>query len=214
MSLLLKRLNPEISAYKDRRFEGDEDDWERALKNSTHLYVGNLSFFTREEQIYEVFSKVGHVQRVVMGLDKFNKTPCGFCFVMYYLRHDSDGACKFLNGTMLDDRTIRVDHDWGFVEGRQWGRGRSGGQVRDEFRVDYDPGRGGFGKVVQKEIMAQQDEGLDGEGYEGGGGGGGDVFSPAPAQEFKRRRIVEDAREPEEENPRFRGRKSDDEGDG
>jgi RNA recognition motif-containing protein len=34
-----------------------QDDWERAIKNSTHLYVGNLSFFTREEQIYEVFSR-------------------------------------------------------------------------------------------------------------------------------------------------------------
>lgn len=82
-----------------------------------------------------------------MGLDKFNKTPCGFCFVIYYLRGDAESCVKYLNGTVLDDRAIRVDHDWGFVEGRQWGRGRSGGQVRDEFRVDYDPGRGGFGKV-------------------------------------------------------------------
>ncbi len=37
---------------------------------------------------------------------------------------------RYLNGTVLDERTVRVDHDWGFVEGRQWGRGRSGGQVR------------------------------------------------------------------------------------
>ncbi len=29
----------------------------------------------------------------------------------------------------MDDRPIRVDFDWGFQEGRQWGRGRSGGQV-------------------------------------------------------------------------------------
>ena len=27
-------------------------------------------------------------------------------------------------------------------ESRQYGRGQSGGQVRDEFRDDYDPGRG------------------------------------------------------------------------
>ncbi len=32
-------------------------DWQRALRTSTTLYIGNLSFFTREEQIYEVFSK-------------------------------------------------------------------------------------------------------------------------------------------------------------
>ena len=35
----------------------------------------------------------------------------------------------FLNGTLVDERAIRVDLDWGFVEGRQYGRGRSGGQV-------------------------------------------------------------------------------------
>ena len=29
--------------------------------------------------------------------------------------------------------------------GRQYGRGKSGGQVRDEYREDYDTGRGGWG---------------------------------------------------------------------
>lgn len=36
-----------------------QQDWERAMRNSATVYVGNLSFFTREEQVYEVFSKVG-----------------------------------------------------------------------------------------------------------------------------------------------------------
>lgn len=65
-----------------------------------------------------------------MGLDKHKLTPCGFCFVMYYTREDTEDCVKYLNGTSLDDRPIRVDFDWGFVEGRQFGRGRSGGQVR------------------------------------------------------------------------------------
>lgn len=56
---------------------------ERLLEVSTTLYVGNLSFYTSEEQIYEVFSRGGDVRRVVMGLDKVKKTPCGFCFVEY-----------------------------------------------------------------------------------------------------------------------------------
>lgn len=198
MSKLFKRLNPEISAYKDRRFEGDEADWERALKTSTTLYIGNLSFYTREEQIYEVFSKIGHVQRVIVGLDKFNKTPCGFCFVMYYLRRDSEACVKYLNGTMLDDRIIRVDHDWGFIDGRQWGRGRSGGQVRDEFRLEFDHGRGGYGK---QKLAQQMEEGLDGD----AGDSGANLLSPAIAQgDFKRRRVAADVREREEENPRFR----------
>ena len=28
------------------------------------------------------------VKKIVMGLDKFKRTPCGFCFVEYYLRLD------------------------------------------------------------------------------------------------------------------------------
>ncbi|XP_035823953.1 nuclear cap-binding protein subunit 2-like isoform X2 [Zea mays] len=75
----------------------------------------------------------------------------------YYSREDAEDAVKYISGTMLDDRPIRVDFDWGFEEGRQWGRGRSGGQVRDEYRTDYDPGRGGYGKMVQRELEAQRE---------------------------------------------------------
>lgn len=118
--------------------------------------MGNVSFYTTEDQIYEVFSKAGDVKRIIMGLDKNRMTPCGFCFVVYYTRKDTEDCVKYLNGTILDDRPIRVDFDWGFVEGRQFGRGKSGGQVRDEYRMDYDPGRGGYGTVAAKGGDGQQ----------------------------------------------------------
>ena len=69
-----------------------------------------------------------------MGLDRFQKTPCGFCFVEYFTREDALDCMKYINGTMLDERLIRTDIDPGFEEGRQFGRGRSGGQVR-QFAV-------------------------------------------------------------------------------
>ena len=87
-----------------------------------------------------------------MGLDKFKKTPCGFCFVEYYLRVDAENSMRYINGTRLDDRIVRVDWDAGFIEGRQYGRGKSGGQVRDEYRTDFDGGRGGYGKIVQTKL--------------------------------------------------------------
>ncbi|XP_075794458.1 nuclear cap-binding protein subunit 2 isoform X2 [Pelodiscus sinensis] len=68
---------------------------------------------------------------------------------LYYSRGDAENAMRYINGTRLDDRIIRTDWDAGFKEGRQYGRGRSGGQVRDEYRQDYDAGRGGYGKIVQ-----------------------------------------------------------------
>ncbi len=69
------------TTYKDHRFDGTDEDWDEMLKKSTTLYVGNLSFYTTEEQIYALFSKAGEVKRIIMGLDRITKTPCGFCFV-------------------------------------------------------------------------------------------------------------------------------------
>ncbi|KAF2485133.1 hypothetical protein BDY17DRAFT_277370 [Neohortaea acidophila] len=127
-------------------------DLEDKLADATTLYVGNLSFYTTEEQIHELFSKCGEIKRLVMGLDRFNKTPCGFCFVEYYSHSDALDCLKYIGGTKLDERIIRTDLDEGFAEGRQYGRGKSGGQVRDEYREEFDPGRGGFGKRYQEEV--------------------------------------------------------------
>lgn len=54
MAALLKQLNPAISQYKDRRFCGTQQEFEECLHNSTTVYVGNLSFYTTEDQIFEV----------------------------------------------------------------------------------------------------------------------------------------------------------------
>lgn len=156
MAQLFRQLNPAISQYKDRRFCGTQHEFDECLHTATTVYVGNLSFFTTEDQIFEVFSKVGDVKRIVMGLDKHKLTPCGFCFVVYYTREDTEDCVKYVNGTMVDDRPIRADFDWGFVEGRQFGRGRSGGQVRDEYRMDFDSGRGGYGSILHKEMEVRQ----------------------------------------------------------
>lgn len=51
------------------------------------------------------------------------------CF-RYYTRADAEHAMRFINGTRLDDRIIRTDWDAGFKEGRQYGRGKTGGQVK------------------------------------------------------------------------------------
>lgn len=77
-------------------FQGSRAEQERSLRESTTLYVGNLSFYTTEEQIHELFSRCGEVRRIVMGLDKYKKTPCGFCFVEYYTRPEAENAMRFI----------------------------------------------------------------------------------------------------------------------
>eukprot|EP00960_Hanusia_phi_P001096 30007-Hanusia_phi.AAC.5 len=183
----------ERTPYFDRHSGMTYEEYHQAIEKSTCLYIGNLSYFTTEAQIYEFFSRCGevschaatsnllltHVQvkRVIMGLDRFQKTPCGFCFVEYYTEEDTESSIRYLNGLKLDDRPIRhcpsaspydvdylcrLDRDPGFVEGRQgekWRTGEDGRsgevgnqpcrQVRDEYRLDFDLGRGGFGRVCQ-----------------------------------------------------------------
>lgn len=120
--------------------------------------------------------RCGEIKRLVMGLDRFNKTPCGFCFVEYYTHQDALDCLKYIGGTKLDERIIRTDLDPGFEEGRQYGyvieaftcgillltmagrRGKSGGQVRDEYREEYDPGRGGYGRAYAETRRYSDDD--------------------------------------------------------
>ncbi|KAI3413850.1 hypothetical protein GPALN_011328 [Globodera pallida] len=139
----------ELSSYRDMRFDGTLPEQERQLAQSTTLYIGNLAYCTSEEQVWELFHRAGDVRRVIMGLDRFHKKPCGFCFVEYYTREDAENALRYISGTRLDDRLIRCDWDAGFKEGRQYGRGKHGGQVRDEYRQNFDAGRGGWNKTIQ-----------------------------------------------------------------
>ncbi|GKB18963.1 nuclear cap-binding protein subunit 2 [Tanacetum coccineum] len=108
-----------ISAYHDRRFPRTQDEYEHALQTSTTVYIGNTSFYNTEEQLYELFTRAGEIKKNVMGLDKNTKMPCGFCFVMYYSREDTEDTMKYISGNILDDCLVRVDFDWGFQDGRQ-----------------------------------------------------------------------------------------------
>ncbi|KAK2538331.1 hypothetical protein Q9233_002191 [Columba guinea] len=81
LSILRSDSYAELSQYRDQHFRGTRYDQERLLRKSCTLYVGNLSFYTTEEQIHELFSKSGDIKKVIMGLDKVKKTACGFCFV-------------------------------------------------------------------------------------------------------------------------------------
>jgi len=157
-AFLYESLKPK-SEYIDRKSKLSPEEYQKKLSLSTTLYVGNLSIYTRDEAIYELFSKCGELKDIKVGLNQTTKQPAGFCFVEYCTREDAFYAVDCLNLTMLDDRVIRADWDIGFVEGRQFGRGRSGGQVRDEFRTYEDPGRGAMPKQQYKKKWENKDGG-------------------------------------------------------
>jgi len=125
--------------YWDRsNFDSPQLQLEALAKSST-LYIGYLSFGTKTSHLYALFSQIGSIERVIMGLDRVRKTPCGFAFVEFRYRQDAEIAIACLTGAKLDGRIIRVELDAGFVPGRQYGRGASGGQVRDDRKQRYAP---------------------------------------------------------------------------
>ncbi|KAI0748188.1 RNA-binding domain-containing protein [Daedaleopsis nitida] len=206
------------SNYKDSQSRVDRQTQYNLLKKSTTLYVGNLSFYTTEEQIYELFNKCttpeegGGIKRIIMGLDRNTRTPCGFCFVEYYSHAEALACLRYISGTKLDERIIRCDLDLGYRDGRQFGRGRSGGQVRDEHRQDYDPGRGGWGAHAQRaeierrrEVEERYNDAQDVPGAVAGGGGDWkDANHQAAETTLKRARSPDDEGDSGRGDPRLK----------
>lgn len=137
----------ESKLYWDRSHYDSPESQKRALANSSTLYVGNLAFSTRVSHLRGLFSSIGAVQSVHMGVDRNLKNPCGFAFVEYCRREHALNAIAYLSGTKLDEKVIRVELDSGFKPGRQYGRGKKGGQVRDDRR-NNDPKRRSAGSSV------------------------------------------------------------------
>lgn len=137
------------------------EEWLAKLEETRTVYVGNLSFFTTEEQVLARFEEYGGISRVVIGKNKTKKVPCGFCFIEFESRTAAQRCLVLASGTVFDDRVIRVDWDAGdqIDEDRQFGRGEKG-QRRDDFRHYYDPGRGGEGgkKTLEQVRKRQRDE--------------------------------------------------------
>ncbi|KAI3406373.1 hypothetical protein KGF56_000854 [Candida oxycetoniae] len=171
------------SEYLIRKARHNYGELERAMTSRT-VYVGNLSHFTTEEQIHELFTKSGPIDKIIMGLDRNKLTPCGFCFVVYRSQQGSLNAMKYLQATILDGQNISIDLDPGFREGRQFGRGKHGGQAAQEAAAAAANGGGGGGGGGYErsgyERSGYRGRGHRGRGFRGGyrgrggrGGGGG-----------------------------------------
>ena len=155
MATFLKYITKESEPYQRRGKFGRPEAQARAAYKSRTVYVGNLAFVTTDFQLTALFSRCGALDRVVMGINRETRQPCGFAFVIFMERAGALAAVNTLSGTALDERPIAVKLDKGFHEGKQYGRGAAGGQVRDEMRTTYDEGRGGLGAAA----LARLEEG-------------------------------------------------------
>jgi len=102
------------------------------------VYVGNISFKASEDDIRELFSKVGEVESVKIITDAHTGQPKGFGFVEMSSEEDAKKAISTLNGQPFMERMLSVaearpqqprekrgfERSGGFGGGRGAGRGR------------------------------------------------------------------------------------------
>lgn len=112
---------------------------------STKLYVGNLSFGTTSDDLFEHFSQAGTVESANVVQDRDTGRSRGFGFVEMSSEDEANNAIAQFNGQEYDGRNLVVN------EARPRDDRGGGGGGRG--------GRGGYG-------------GGGGRGNRGGGGGG------------------------------------------
>ena len=72
------------------------------------LFVRNISFKMKENDINDLFSRFGQVHSVVIVKDHQTEKSRGFGFVEME-QEDAMRAMQELNGSMFDNRTLWVD---------------------------------------------------------------------------------------------------------
>jgi len=75
--------------------------------DTTSLYVGNLAYQTRREDLQKLFSRFGTVHAARIMNDRQTRKPRGYAFV----EMDSQGAAQAtdaLNNTEFNGRTLRI----------------------------------------------------------------------------------------------------------
>jgi RNA recognition motif-containing protein len=76
---------------------------------STRIYVGNLPFSATDQQLSQLFSQYGEVTEVAIIVDRDSGQSKGFGFVQMSDDAAARTAIAELNGTTLDNRSIRVN---------------------------------------------------------------------------------------------------------
>ncbi len=76
---------------------------------ATKLYVGNLPFKVREEDLTALFEQAGAVESVNIIRDKFSGQSRGFGFVEMASPEDAQKAIEMFNGHAMENREIVVN---------------------------------------------------------------------------------------------------------
>lgn len=90
------------------------------------IYVGNLSYGTKEDGLRTFFGSFGDITEVFIPKDRETGQGRGFAFVTFATQASAQAAVK-MDGEELDNRRLKVNIAKEREEGGQGGGGRSGG---------------------------------------------------------------------------------------
>ena len=74
-----------------------------------NIYVGNLSYSTRDNDLEEIFSAYGRVDSARVVMDRDTNRSKGFGFVEMANSAEAEKAINELNGTEIQGRTLKVN---------------------------------------------------------------------------------------------------------
>ncbi|MGH2505322.1 MAG: RNA recognition motif domain-containing protein [Ktedonobacterales bacterium] len=107
----------------------------------SRIYVGNLPYSADNAQLTQMFSAYGDVVDARVITDRDSGQSKGFAFVEMSTEESARQAIAELNGTMLDNRALRLDEA---SERSGGGRGGNVGGSSDRSRHSDRPRSGGW----------------------------------------------------------------------
>jgi len=128
----LADLEESLKAQDGTTSDKDED------KRS--VFVGNVHFRTKKEELLEHFKEAGTVNRVTILVDQFTGQPKGFAYVEFE-KEEAVTKAAALDGSLLHERPIKVLPKRTNLPRFQLGRGRRPSRARYPF---YRPRRRTF----------------------------------------------------------------------
>jgi RNA recognition motif-containing protein len=121
-----------------------------ALKDHppVNIFVGNLSYSTTHDDLFDVFAEFGQVERVSIMTDRETGQSRGFAFVEMYDREEAEKAIEQLNGFELNGRALNVNESR--PKPQSGGGGFKGGGFKHRGGGGKGPGGGGGNKGGKK----------------------------------------------------------------
>jgi len=120
---------PYYRRQRSPRVFGSEND----RKESSTLFVGNLPYQFRENDVADFFEKSGRLSNITVGINKETGHSKGYAFVTFSDRRDAEEAFNKFQGFVLEGRRLRIDWDVG-LEKKQKVRDNRGAQRSPQRR--------------------------------------------------------------------------------